>query len=159
MFDLVVESSLITGFLFAWRPEMLAYLFRFQAPTLTEFLYGASLAIISFIGLESISQAAQETRRPATIIPRTSLTLIFADLCLVVLHAQSGCVALVGDRPARGRSDRFSGAPHSLRRSDRRAADGNSGRHDPVHLIQYRRDGGLTADLFDEPLSSGDRLV
>jgi APA family basic amino acid/polyamine antiporter len=40
-------------------------------------MYGSSLAIISFVGLESISQAAQETRRPATIIPRTSLTLIF----------------------------------------------------------------------------------
>jgi APA family basic amino acid/polyamine antiporter len=81
VFDLVVESSIVvTGFLFAWRPELLAYQWQFQAPTLSRFLYGASLAIISFVGLESISQAAQETRRPATIIPRTSLTLIFTVL-------------------------------------------------------------------------------
>jgi APA family basic amino acid/polyamine antiporter len=81
VFDLVVESSIVvTGFLFAWRPELLAYQWQFQAPTLMQFLYGASLAIISFVGLESISQAAQETRRPATIIPRTSLTLIFTVL-------------------------------------------------------------------------------
>lgn len=80
-FDLVIESSLIvTGFIFAWRPELLAWQWRQEAPTLTQFLYGASLAIISFVGLESISQAAQETRRPATIIPRTSLTLIFTVL-------------------------------------------------------------------------------
>jgi APA family basic amino acid/polyamine antiporter len=80
-FDLVIESSIIvTGFLFAWRPELLAWQWKFQAPTFTQFLYGASLAIISFVGLESISQAAQETRRPATIIPRTSLTLIFTVL-------------------------------------------------------------------------------
>jgi APA family basic amino acid/polyamine antiporter len=80
-FDLITESTIIiTGFLFAWKPEFLAYQWKFQAPTLQQFLYGASLAIISFVGLESISQAAQETRRPATIIPRTSLTLIFTVL-------------------------------------------------------------------------------
>lgn len=80
-FDLVIESSIIiTGFMFAWRPELLAYQWQFEAPTLMQFLYGASLSIISFVGLESISQAAQETRRPATIIPRTSLTLIFTVL-------------------------------------------------------------------------------
>jgi APA family basic amino acid/polyamine antiporter len=39
-------------------------------------MYGSSLAIISYVGLESISQAAQETRRPATVIPRTSIGLI-----------------------------------------------------------------------------------
>jgi APA family basic amino acid/polyamine antiporter len=79
--DLVVESSIIfTGFLFAWKPELLAWQWHYQAPTFSRFLYGASLAIISFVGLESISQAAQETRRPATIIPRTSLTLIFTVL-------------------------------------------------------------------------------
>jgi APA family basic amino acid/polyamine antiporter len=71
--------------MFAWRPELLAHQFQFEAPTPMQFLYGASLAIISFVGLESISQAAQETRRPATIIPRTSLTLIFT----VLIYAMS----------------------------------------------------------------------
>lgn len=84
--DLVIESGIIvTGFIFAWRPELLAYQWKFQAPSLSQFLYGSSLAIISFVGLESISQAAQETRRPATIIPRTSLTLIFT----VLIYAMS----------------------------------------------------------------------
>ena len=84
-FDLVIESSIIfTGFLFAWQPELLAYQWKFEAPTLSQFLYGSSLAIISFVGLESISQAAQETRRPATIIPRTSLTLIFTVLIYAI---------------------------------------------------------------------------
>jgi APA family basic amino acid/polyamine antiporter len=94
--DLVVESSIIvTGFLFAWRPELLAYQWKFQAPTLSQFLYGASLAIISFVGLESISQAAQETRRPATIIPRTSLTLIFT----VLIYALSFSTLSLGVLP------------------------------------------------------------
>ncbi|WP_157109727.1 APC family permease [Thermanaeromonas toyohensis] len=76
--DILTESSIIVfGFLFAWKPELLAYQWHTQFPTLKEFMYGSSLAIISFVGLESISQAAQETKRPATIVPRTSVTLIF----------------------------------------------------------------------------------
>lgn len=94
--DLVIESSIIvTGFLFAWRPELLAYQWHFQAPSLMQFLYGSSLAIISFVGLESISQAAQETRRPATIIPRTSLTLIFT----VLIYAMSFSTLSLGMLP------------------------------------------------------------
>lgn len=76
--DIITESSIIIfGFLFAWKPELFALQWRTEFPTLEKFLYGSSLAIISFVGLESISQAAQETKRPATIVPRTSVTLIF----------------------------------------------------------------------------------
>jgi basic amino acid/polyamine antiporter, APA family len=78
LIDICTESAIIIlGFLFAFRPELLVHQWRHDFPTLHHFMYGSSLAIISFVGLESISQAAQETRRPATIIPRTSLTLIF----------------------------------------------------------------------------------
>jgi APA family basic amino acid/polyamine antiporter len=43
-------------------------------------LYAVSIAVISYVGLESVSQAAQETIRPATVIPRTSLALIIIVL-------------------------------------------------------------------------------
>jgi basic amino acid/polyamine antiporter, APA family len=76
--DILAESSVIIfGFVLAWKPELFADQWLHARPTLPQFMYGSSLAIISFVGLESISQAAQETRRPATIVPRTSLTLIF----------------------------------------------------------------------------------
>jgi len=78
--DIISESGIIIfGFSVAWRPQLLASQWHeaFRTLSLHQFAYGASLAIISFVGLESISQAAQETRRPATIIPRTSLSLIF----------------------------------------------------------------------------------
>jgi APA family basic amino acid/polyamine antiporter len=77
--DIVSESTIIIfGFLFAWRPELLQqqWLDELAHWDWNRFGYGASLAIISFVGLESISQAAQETRRPATIVPRTSISLI-----------------------------------------------------------------------------------
>lgn len=76
---IAMESLLvIVGFIFAWKPELLVYQWVHEFPSFHNFMYGSSLAIISFVGLESISQAAQETRRPATIIPRTSITLVFS---------------------------------------------------------------------------------
>ena len=77
--DIITESSIIIfGFLFAWHPELLVQpVAVISKPGLMQFMYGSTLAIISFVGLESISQAAQETKRPATIVPRTSIALIF----------------------------------------------------------------------------------
>jgi APA family basic amino acid/polyamine antiporter len=89
--DLLAEGSIIIfGFLFAWKPELLAHQWKTQFPTVHNLMYGASLAIISFVGLESISQAAQETKRPATVIPRTSLTLIFTVFIFAVSFSTMG---------------------------------------------------------------------
>lgn len=88
---IISESALVTmGFLFAWKPEFLALQWKTQIPTLHNFIYGCSLGIISYVGLESISQAAQETKRPATIIPRTSLTLIFTVFLFAVTYSILG---------------------------------------------------------------------
>ncbi|HSR13383.1 MAG TPA: APC family permease, partial [Thermodesulfobacteriota bacterium] len=88
---IVAESAvIILGFLFAWKPELLVSQWRDQFPSLKDFMYGSSLAIISFVGLESISQAAQETRRPATIVPRTSISLIFTVFIFAVSFSVLG---------------------------------------------------------------------
>ncbi len=50
-------------------------------------MLGTSLAIISFVGLESISQAAQETQRPASVIPRTSVALILTILIFALAYS------------------------------------------------------------------------
>ena len=85
--DLVMECLLVVvGFVFAWKPDLLAAQWNAaqQSLSLHDFAYGSSLAIISFVGLESISQAAHVTRRPATVIPRTSVTLIFSVFLLAL---------------------------------------------------------------------------
>ncbi len=88
---ILTESALIIlGFLFAWKPELLVSQWQNQFPSLHDFMYGSSLAIISFVGLESISQAAQETRRPATIVPRTSISLIFTVFIFAVSFSVLG---------------------------------------------------------------------
>jgi APA family basic amino acid/polyamine antiporter len=83
--DLILEMSVVVfGFVLAWRPELLVQQWVYEFPSARQFMYGFSLAIISFVGLESISQAAQETRRPATVIPRTSIALIFTVFILAL---------------------------------------------------------------------------
>lgn len=90
-FGLLVEAGLIViGLIFAWKPELLVHQFQTQQPTFAQFMYGSSLAIISYVGLESISQAAQETRRPATVIPRTSIGLIGSVFLFAVFFAIAG---------------------------------------------------------------------
>src|SRR4030067_2359968 len=93
---IVSESSLVIfGFLFAWKPDLLVLQWQPQFPDFNNLLYGASLCIISFVGLEFISQAAQDTKRPATVIPRTSLALIFSVFLFAVGFSTLG----LGDLP------------------------------------------------------------
>src|SRR5205807_1701558 len=82
----------LAGFVLVWKPELVAHEFLFDRPSLSEFAFGSSLAIIAFVGLEPISQVAQETRRPATIIPRTSIGLVIS----VLLFAMAFSVLAVG---------------------------------------------------------------
>jgi APA family basic amino acid/polyamine antiporter len=81
--DITSETTLIfVGFLVAFSPELWWHqtslaLLHFDPSKLA---LGASLAIISFVGLESIAQAAQETVRPSSVMPRTSIALILMIL-------------------------------------------------------------------------------
>jgi APA family basic amino acid/polyamine antiporter len=85
--DILAESVLICiGFLFAFDPafywhQTTDFFAHFQSNRL---LLGTSLAIISFVGLESISQAAQETERPTAVVPRTSIALILTILAYAI---------------------------------------------------------------------------
>src|SRR5205085_6204544 len=85
--DILAESALIAiGFAFAFSPHFYwaqtsGFFTHFEPNRL---LLGTSLAIISFVGLESISQAAQETERPTAVIPRTSVALILTILAYAI---------------------------------------------------------------------------
>jgi APA family basic amino acid/polyamine antiporter len=85
--DVAAESLLIfIGFAFAFMPHFYWHQVSFFWSHFngSRLMFGTSLAIISFVGLESISQAAQETERPTTIIPRTSLALILTILAYAI---------------------------------------------------------------------------
>ncbi|MGA7746524.1 MAG: APC family permease [Candidatus Aquilonibacter sp.] len=86
--DVVSETAILSlGFLFAFSPNLLVHTMQTSWPTPFEFMKGISLAIVSFVGLESISQAAEETQRPASIIPRTSTALILTILIFALAYA------------------------------------------------------------------------
>ncbi len=86
--DVISETLILClGFLFAFRPQLLLHAMQFNWPSPYQLMLGTSLAIISFVGLESISQAAQETRRPASIIPRTSVALILTILIFALAYS------------------------------------------------------------------------
>jgi APA family basic amino acid/polyamine antiporter len=86
--DVLSETAILTmGFLFAFRPELLVHTMQHNWPTPDLLMKGTSLAIVSFVGLESIAQAAQETQRPASIIPRTSLALILTILIFALAYS------------------------------------------------------------------------
>ncbi len=86
--DVISETCILCfGFLFAFRPQLLIHAMQFSWPSPYQLMLGTSLAIVSFVGLESISQAAQETQRPASIIPRTSVSLILTILIFALAYS------------------------------------------------------------------------
>ncbi|MFW9934562.1 MAG: APC family permease [Candidatus Thorarchaeota archaeon] len=60
-------------------------------PTLSSFLYSISVATVSFIGLESISEAAEETKNPGKTITRSTLALI---VCIIFFTVVVSLLAL-----------------------------------------------------------------
>jgi APA family basic amino acid/polyamine antiporter len=54
---------------------------------LNNFFYGLTLAMASFIGIESIAQAAEETRKPYKWIPRAAKLCVLAVILFVALFS------------------------------------------------------------------------
>jgi APA family basic amino acid/polyamine antiporter len=93
--DVISESTILFfGFLFAFDPTLLVRQMVTQWPSPYHLAYGASLAIISFVGLESISQASQETIRPGKVVPRTSIALILTVLIYALAFSNLGLAML-----------------------------------------------------------------
>jgi APA family basic amino acid/polyamine antiporter len=89
--DVISESTILFfGFLFAFDPALLVHQMTTAWPDPYHLAYGASLAIISFVGLESISQASQETIRPGKVVPRTSIALILTVLIYALAFSNLG---------------------------------------------------------------------
>jgi APA family basic amino acid/polyamine antiporter len=93
--DIVSETTILFfGFLFAFDPGLLIHQMTTAWPDPFNLAYGASLAIISFVGLESISQASQETIRPGKVVPRTSIALILTVLIYALAFSNLGLAML-----------------------------------------------------------------
>src|SRR5215472_15341662 len=75
IFDLIGEATvLLTGYIFSYRPGLNTLHFG-TSPTYPNFLYAITIAMSSYLGIEVISQSAEETRRPAKNVPRAVLLI------------------------------------------------------------------------------------
>jgi len=100
---LIVQAAILgTGFLSKFDPNLflkqiaemgnpvklaeVGYL-GFLDVKLNNFLYGVTLAMASFIGIESIAQAAEETKKPHKWIPRAAKLCVIAVFLSVILFS------------------------------------------------------------------------
>jgi APA family basic amino acid/polyamine antiporter len=102
--DVCTETCILAcGFVFVWHPEILIHTMQAHAPSTADLLKGTSLAIISFVGLESISHAAEETQRPASVMPRSSVALILTILIFAVAYSNL-VLGMMGTDPTTGQT-------------------------------------------------------
>ncbi|HEX3245310.1 MAG TPA: APC family permease [Chloroflexota bacterium] len=82
--DLVVQVSLVIvgGVLLVNLPDLLGRIQWGTAPTWTGFIYGISVAMVAYTGIETISNMAEEARNPSRNVPRSYFLLIGAVLVL-----------------------------------------------------------------------------
>jgi APA family basic amino acid/polyamine antiporter len=77
----LVSGSLIlvAGFIFAFNLDLWLSQIKFGVePTWNSLIYATSLAMASYIGIESISQAAEETKDPRKVIPKATIAAVVA---------------------------------------------------------------------------------
>ncbi|MEM0287005.1 MAG: APC family permease [Nitrososphaerota archaeon] len=67
------------GLFSTWTTQLLT-----DFPSQGNFAYGVTLAMASFIGIESISQAAEETKVPSKVIPKSTKLSIIAVLVIAI---------------------------------------------------------------------------
>jgi len=82
-----LPSIVASGALFSWLgsiPSALASGNLGGAANYSTFVTALSLATVSYIGIESISQAAEETKNPARVIPRATKAAIVAVVAVAV---------------------------------------------------------------------------
>ena len=85
-----LPSIIASGQLAAWVGKMPSMLLSGNFGLGTDshtFLIALSLATVSYIGIESISQAAEETKNPAKVIPRATKAAIFAVVAVALLFS------------------------------------------------------------------------
>jgi APA family basic amino acid/polyamine antiporter len=92
--DILTQVSLVViGFVLLFNPAVVFRRIIDNWPTMDNFVIGIALATIAYTGIETMSQMAEETKRPETSVPRAlvmmivAVLVIFAGISLVSLSA------------------------------------------------------------------------
>ncbi|MFQ5996065.1 MAG: APC family permease [Dehalococcoidales bacterium] len=94
--DITTQVSLVViGFILLFNPPVLIHRILDNWPAPENLIIGIALAAIAYTGIETMSQMAEETRRPEIRVPRAlvmmivAVLVIFAGISLVSLSAMS----------------------------------------------------------------------
>lgn len=83
VFDLLVQILIIAlGLLVIFNFDVLVNNITFYWPSLENLILGIALAAIAYTGVETMSQMAEETKRPAIRVPRALILMIIIVLIL-----------------------------------------------------------------------------
>jgi APA family basic amino acid/polyamine antiporter len=100
--DLVTQALLVVlGIIFLLNfPKLFSYVNWGGSkdwPTLRSFIYGISISMIAYTGLESVCQMAEEAREPERMVPRS---LMWAVVTVLIMYAFISVIALSAMTPA-----------------------------------------------------------
>ncbi len=94
--DILTQVSLVViGFIVLFNPVVLIHRIVDNWPTTENLILGIALASIAYTGIETMSQMAEETKKPETSVPKAlimmivAVLVIFAGISLVSLSAMS----------------------------------------------------------------------
>jgi APA family basic amino acid/polyamine antiporter len=92
--DILTQVSLVViGFILLFNPTVLIHRIVDNWPTTNNLILGIALASIAYTGIETMSQMAEETKKPEVRVPRAlvmmiaAVLVIFAGISLVSLSA------------------------------------------------------------------------
>lgn len=94
--DVATQIFLVAlGLVFLFSPHLISLNITMHWPTTANFFFGIAVAAIAYTGVETISQLAEETRRPqvrgprALILTMFTVLLIYAGISLVAFSVMS----------------------------------------------------------------------
>jgi APA family basic amino acid/polyamine antiporter len=94
LIDILTQVSLVViGFIVLFNPTVLIHRIMDNWPTTENLILGIALATIAYTGIETMSQMAEETKKPEKSVPRAlvmmivAVLVIFAGISLVSLSA------------------------------------------------------------------------
>jgi len=92
--DILTQVSLVViGFILLFNPTVLIHRIVDNWPTASNLILGIAVASIAYTGIETMSQMAEETKKPEKSVPRAlimmivAVLVIFAGISLVSLSA------------------------------------------------------------------------
>lgn len=116
VFDVLVQLLIISlGFLVVFNFDVLVHNITFYWPGWESLVFGVALAAIAYTGVETMSQMAEETKRPAIRVPRALILMIIIVLVLFTGVSTVGLSAMTPQELASSwATDPVAGIAHSI---------------------------------------------